>query len=134
MRRLPTDREILRVIFDEYRKDYPSKGKVHVPIDMQHVARKLGLDEDMLFGRLYYDMGTRLRYRDPVNPDRILASIYEPQAGNVRHVVNFPYLVGKLSELEDQQRQQRWTIGISIGAAIFAAVAAGAAVGQWLAS
>lgn len=124
MAKLATDQAILRCIFDMYSADYPEKGDPLLPIDLHAVATRLGCDARLLFGRLYYDMGTRLRHRDPRDPNVTLASIFEPRAGEQRHVVNFPYLTAMLALLEEQRRRDLWTIGLSIAAIVVASVSA----------
>lgn len=132
---LPTDRAILRCIFDMYRKDFPrgdlGAGKVFIPIDVEAVARRLGVDKHLLFGRLHYDMGTRLKHRDPKDPNLTLASVFEPLVGSQRHSVNFPYLAAVLAGLEEQRRRDLWTTGLAILALV---VAVATAAVQWVQS
>ena len=124
MARLHTDRQILRCVFDMYEPDYPAKGDPHVPIDLQAIANKLGCPPNLLFGRLHYDMGTRLKHRDPTKPNAILASVFELAAGDKRHVVNFPYLAGVLAQLEEQWRRDLWTLWLSTIAIVVAVASA----------
>lgn len=127
MHKIRTDREILRCVYNMYREDYPRKGDPLLPVDLLSVAKKLDCPPELLFGRLHYDMGTRLRHRDPKNPHITLASIFEPVAGDKRHVVNFPYLTAVLATLEEQRRRDLWTTGLAVLAIV---VAVGAAVAQ----
>lgn len=129
MGKIRTDREILRCLYDMYHADYPGKGDPLVPVDIPTVAKRLGCTPELLFGRLYYDMGTRLRYRDPKDPRVTLASIFEPVAGSVRHVVNFPYLTAVLAGQEEQRRRDLWTTGLAVLAIV---VAVGSAIVQWM--
>lgn len=119
--KLQTDRKILRCIFAMYRDDYPAKGDPFIQIDPIKVAAKLGCHPELLFGRLHYDMGTRLRHRDPRDPNKTLASVYEMKAGDKRHVVNFPYLAAVLAGLESENRKARIAIWLS-GAALMVSV------------
>jgi len=128
MAKLHTDREILRCIYDMYRTDYPEKGDPLIPIDLAAVAAKLGCTPHLLFGRLHYDMGTRLKHRSPNDPNLTLASVFEMKAGNQRHVVNFPYLAAVLAALQEQRRRDLWTVWLSVGAIV---VAVGSAVLQY---
>lgn len=130
MAKLHTDRKILRCIFDMYSADYPLKGDPVIPVDLYAIAARLGCDARLLFGRLYYDMGTRLRHRDPLDPNVTLASVFEPVVGSRRHVVNFPYLAAMLALLEEQRRRDLWTVGLSIAAIV---VATGSAIVQVIA-
>lgn len=132
MAKLHTDRELLRCIYDMYRKDFPrgdlGAGKVFIPIDVEAVARRIGVDKHLLFGRLHYDMGTRLRYRDPNDPKVTLASVFEPIVGAQPNSVNFPYLTAVLAGLEEQRRRDLWATGLAILALV---VAVATAVVQW---
>jgi hypothetical protein len=89
-----------------------------VPVDLQLVAQRLACDPHLLFGRLHFDMGTRLRWRDPKDANITLASIFEAQAGPQRHVVNFPYLAAVLARLDAEARQTTWTRVLAIVAIV----------------
>lgn len=120
--KLHTDRQILRCIFTMYRDDYPAKGDPFIEIDPIKVAGKLGCHPELLFGRLYFDMGTRLRHRDPRDPNVTLASVYEKRAGEKRNVVNFPYLAAVLAGLESENRRTRLALWLSSAALIVSIV------------
>jgi hypothetical protein len=55
---IPTERKLLRCIYDMYAGSFPvegpSVGKVMVAIDIEAVAKKLACDKHILFGYLYY--------------------------------------------------------------------------------
>lgn len=131
MSQLPTDRTILRCIFDAHYADYPSKGDPYVPIDLYGIATKLRCTPEILHGRLLYDMGTRWESRDPADVKMVRVSILAKRIGEELHVVHFPYLVGILAGLDEQRRRDLWAVGLSIFAT---AVAIGAAIAQIIAS
>jgi hypothetical protein len=114
VQRLKTDREILRALYDLYVADYPAKGDPFVEIDVHAVAKKLGCGPELLFGRLYYDMGTRLRFRDPKDPNVSLASVYEKQVGPKRNCINFPYVAALLAGMDSEHRRNRVASVLSI--------------------
>lgn len=118
--KLHTDREILRCVFDMYKADYPAKGDPLLPVDLNAIAQQLGCDAHLLFGRLHYDMGTRLRHRDPRDPNVTLASVFEVAAGSQRHVVNFPYLTAMLALQEEKRKRDLWSVWLSIAAIVVA--------------
>jgi hypothetical protein len=124
MARIHTDRQLLRCIFDMYAANYPSKGDPHVPIDVEAVAKRLRCSPQLLFGRLHFDMGTRLKHRDPSDPRKVLASVFEIQVGEKRHTVNFPYLAAVLADLDEKSRRNAWTLWLSIGAIVVAIASA----------
>jgi len=121
MSKLHTDRQILRCLYDMHVDDYPAKGAVHLPVDVGAVAARLGCNTDLLFGRLYYDMGTRLKHRSPADPHHILAAVFDKTAGG--DVINFPYLAGLLASMDHEHRKASWTIGLSIFAAVVSVLA-----------
>jgi hypothetical protein len=129
--KLHTDREILRCVYDLYLPDYPATGDPFVQVDLNVIASRLGASPQLLFGRLHYDMGTRLRHRSPTDPNLTLAAVFEVAAGNKRHVVNFPYMAAVLASLEEQRRRDLWTTGLAVLAIV---VAVGSALVQWVLS
>src|SRR5271165_4648679 len=61
VKRLPTDLETLREIYERYYADFSSFSredpkrttKVYVPIDIETIATHFGVDADIVLGRLY---------------------------------------------------------------------------------
>ncbi|MGH8729358.1 MAG: hypothetical protein ACREV9_14660 [Burkholderiales bacterium] len=120
MKALPTDREILRCIFEMYESSYPrteagEKRDPYVPIDIPALAARLGCVPEMLFGRLYYHLDAKFRYTQDNGANVHLFSL---AVGSDRHCVNFPYLAAVLSEKDIEHRRQLWTL-----VAAFAALA-----------
>lgn len=70
MRRVPTDLEILNVIYEQYYDEFSSydknsptrSSKIYVPIDIGAIARRLH-DGDIVFGRLYYHLEKKYGYQ-----------------------------------------------------------------------
>jgi hypothetical protein len=114
--RLHTDREILRCIYDLYEADYPTKGDPLLPIEVRRVAERLRCSPDLLFGRLRYDMGTRLRHRIPGDANPAESSIFEVKAGDMTPSVNFPYLSSHLATLEHEEHRGSRTFWLAIAA------------------
>lgn len=67
----PTDLELLNQIYDRYYTVFAGENgavpqresKIFVPIDCDTVAKALGVDGDIVFGRLYYDLDNRYGYK-----------------------------------------------------------------------
>ena len=114
--RLHTDREILRCVYDLYVADYPAKGDPFLPIEVRRVADKLGCSPELLFGRLHYDMGTRLRHRSSMDANVTEASIFEVKAGDKMHCVNFPYLSSHLATLDHEEHRASRTFWLATAA------------------
>src|SRR5690606_26414547 len=101
MKQLPTDRDILKCIFEMYEPSYPGipAGEIHgkhdpyVPIDLRAVAEKLDCKPEMLFGRLYYHLDAKFRYTQDSGAQ---VPLFRLPGNSDRHSVNFPYLAAVL--------------------------------------
>lgn len=120
MKRLPTDLQILNSIYNQYYETFAAyskpeqqrKTKVFVPIDIRKIANDMDVDEDIIFGRLYYDLRNRYSYKKDDGPDVsfFLLNIGEEE----RHCINFPYLASVLASARDKNRKYWAAILISI--------------------
>ena len=71
MSKLPTDRQVLRCIYEMYDAAYPGvpPGEVrgendpYLSIDVYAVAKLLDCKPELLFGRLYYYLDAKHRYK-----------------------------------------------------------------------
>ncbi len=106
----PTDRKILEAIYEQYYEEFASfdeahpsrSSKIFVPLDLTALAQKLGVDPDIVFGRLYYDLENRYGYR---TGDQSRVTLFGIKVGGERHVINFPYMASILAGLRDDQRR-----------------------------
>lgn len=115
--KIPTDREILQVIYDKYYDTFTSfdrenpnrDAKIYVPINVDEVADKLGVDGDIIFGRLYFDMNNRYGF------ERNGAKVYlfANRLKKDIHCIQFPYMASVLAGLQLEQRRNRRTNIIS---------------------
>lgn len=120
---IPTDRQILRCIFEKYAPDYPGKeaGEVrgkndpYLPIKIHEVATRLGCSPEMLFGRLYYHLDAKFHYTKDGNAEVHLFSL---KVGSEMHCVNFPYLAAVLAEKDEEHKRQLWSLGVAIAALV----------------
>jgi hypothetical protein len=129
-KRVPTDLQILEAIYDQYYSDFtkfvegpgqPRAAKIYMPIDMDLVGKILGVDGDIIFGRLYYHF--RPKYSHEVEQFFTLSVGSEP----LRNIncIQFPYMASVLAELQEQERKHRletrisWlSLAISLAAAL----------------
>jgi hypothetical protein len=120
IKRPPTDFELLRAIYEEYRDEFAASPtpKVVVPIDIPKIAAELGVGTDSVFGRLYYHLEPMYGETDEKGRKKIF---FSPLVNDDANCVNFPLLEAVLAGLWQQRRRDLWTVWIavvSIGIAI----------------
>jgi len=119
--KLPTDLKILDEIYERYygtfcsyvRADPSRATKIMVPVDIEQLARHFDVDNDIIFGRLYYHLEQKYGYH---RADGTQVSFFNVTAASDQHpsenVVNFALLTSILTDLKDQRL--KWKIGIAI--------------------
>lgn len=123
MKNVPTDMAILDKIyndyydtFSEFSRDKPSRQtKIFVPLDIKKIAGELGVDEDIVFGRLYYDLEKRYGYKED---DGTNVHFFTRAAGKDRDCINFPYAASVLAALRDEKKK----FGIATGLAVLSLI------------
>ena len=125
----PSDLKILQTIYKMYYKEFENftpggqntrKSKVYVPIDCEKIAKKLKVDNDIVFGRLYYHMQERYGYRTDDNKG---VPFFTMKLGPDEKCVHFPLLASVLAGLEEEQSKTRWATWLSIAAIVISLVA-----------
>ncbi len=119
MAKLPTDLEILNDIYDRYYDDFHAysdenkirETKIYIPLEIETIAKKMGVDNDIIFGRLYYHLRNRYNYK---NQDGTLVDLFTLEAGKERNCVNFPYLASVLAELREKHNKYRTALIVSV--------------------
>lgn len=120
MKKVPTDYEILTEIYNRYQgvfREYATEdpdriARIRVPIDINEIAEEVGVDEDMVFGRLYYHFNKKYSYRDE-NGDRITFFTSLKFEGMA---VNFPLVASVLADLETENLKYKTSISLSVAA------------------
>lgn len=125
---LPTERDVLRCIYDMYEESYPGEKPGEkdplLSIDVTAVAAKLQCSPELLFGYLYYFLEHKYRYQTGENT---YVSLFSPRAGNMRHAVNFPYLAAILAGHDQEHSKFTWSLGVSL---VALALSIGAIIAQ----
>lgn len=125
--KIPTEREVLRCIYELYESSYPGnkpgENDPYIAIDVNVVAEKLKSKPELIFGYLYYHMDAKHRYK----LENVSTHLFTLAAGEKRHAVNFPYLAAILANHDLEHRRQLCSIALSIFALI---LSAGAVVAQ----
>jgi hypothetical protein len=124
----PTDQELLQVIYDRYYKDFLDfpqdslgrKSKVHVPIDIPAIASTLGVDAELVFGRLYYYLQEKY---GAFQSDGTQKTFFALEVGGDRHCINFPVLASVLAELRHEDKKYRLPLWIAIASLLVSAAA-----------
>jgi len=136
LRRVPTDRQILRVIYDRYydtfseyaRGDDSRTTKVLVPIDVEDIARRLEVDPSIVFGRLYYHLNKKYGYRQD---DGSRVDFFVLRVVDDIHCVQFPLMASVLADLEDQARRYDRATWIAVGSLIVAIISIVISINRW---
>jgi len=130
MKKTPTDLELLNAIYEkyygqfaQYSQDEPDRdSKIYVPIDCSTIAKQLGVDGDIVFGRLYYDLENRYGY---TKDDGSKVSFFALIVGKDRHCINLPLLASVLAGLRHENRRFMVTTWIAVIAIIIASISLG---------
>lgn len=132
MKKIPTDYEILTEIYNRYQdvfREYATEdpdriARIRVPIEINKIAEEVGVDEDMVFGRLYYHFNKKYSYRDE-NGERITFFTSLKFEGMA---VNFPLVASVLADLETENMKYKTAISLSTGALAASIVALALAI------
>jgi hypothetical protein len=131
-KRVPTEQQVLRCIYDIYEPMFPVEGshsgKVFVQIDIAAVANRLRCDKNVLFGYLYYHLDHKYRYP---SGERAFVHLFAPNAGDLKHAINLPYLAAILAGLDQEHSKFAWSLGVSL---IALALSVGSIIAQLVTS
>lgn len=112
---IPTEREILRCIYDMYEKSFPvheeESGKVFIQIDLIAIAKKLKCDKDILFGYIYYHLNHKYNYSTGINSS---VALFAKKTGQLQNAINFPYLSAILASQDQEHSKFIWSLGVSL--------------------
>ena len=127
MEHLPTDLEILEDIYyryyDEYKKyakDEPDRiARIRVPVNLKEIAEACGVEEDMIFGRMFYHFNKKYSYKDENGEITtfFMSNKFEGLS------VNYPLVSAVLADLNTEKKKTTLFITISSVAVLLAVVA-----------
>lgn len=108
MSQIPTDLEIIEDLylryyesFREYAKDEPDKiARCRVPINVEEVAEACGVEEDMIFGRIFYHFNKKYSYKD--DKGHITTFFVTDKFEGLS--VNFPLVASVLADLQNEKK------------------------------
>lgn len=132
--KVPTDLQILQSLYDKYYPEFEAfktgeknnrVSKVYVPIDVDLIGEELGVDGDIIFGRLYYHFNNKYSFG---KTEFFCLSVGELGKSD-KHVIQFPYMASVLADLQNENRKFKvatrlaWvSIAISIIALVVSAM------------
>lgn len=127
MDQIPTDLEIIEDIYyryyDEYKKyakDEPDRiARIRVPVNIQEIADACGVEEDMIFGRLYYHFNKKYSYK---NEDGEITTFFMSEKFEGLSV-NYPLVSAVLADLTSEKKRTTLFITISAVAVMLSVVA-----------
>ncbi len=128
MKKLPTDLQVLNKIYEQYYEQFTAysteskerDSKIYVPIDIELIARQLKVDQDIVFGRLYYHLNKKHGYK---NDNGSYVHLFTLVAGNDRHCVNFPLVASVLADLRQENKKYRVATTLAIISLIISIIA-----------
>lgn len=114
-----SDRMLLKAIYDQYYDEFCAYDrdssiratKIYVPVDLFEISKKLDLNSDIVFGRLYYHLARKYRFTEA---DGTTVSLFDLRVAGEKHAVNFPFLSAVVADLE--QSFARFTLPIILSA------------------
>ncbi len=112
MKKIPTDLEILTEIYNRYHdtfrsyaKDEPDRiTRIRVPIDINEIAEVCGVEEDMIFGRLYYHFNKKYSYKNENGDTVTFFSSMKFEGLSV----NFPLVASVLADLKEKEKTYKY--------------------------
>ena len=119
MKPLPTDLEILNAIYDRYYNEFAHQAdkrerKAVVEIDIPAIGQTLGVDPDIVFGRLHYHLDRHYHYETGkrLDGEPVKVRLFFNKKDYGFNGVHFPYMASALAELraEDRRRQTQTNI------------------------
>jgi hypothetical protein len=118
--KVPSDLEILECIYNVYYNEFISFNgnnratKLYISVDFDLIGKKLGVEGDITFGRLYYFLNTKYKI-DRGKGDVI--QLFELSIGHEKNkstnTVQFTLLASVLSELKIEHRKYTNNLTIS---------------------
>jgi hypothetical protein len=142
-RKLPTDLEIFNEIYDKYYDEFKNftretptrRVKNHVPIDIDAIARQLGVDGDIVFGRLYYLHCRWYNYTEEKEDGRVIqVPFFDLSICGERHPIHFPMMAAILSDLRKEHKMHKHTLWTAVAALVVSifGVVASVIISLWL--
>lgn len=133
MRPTPTDLQVLNAIYERYYAAFSNyqegvgirSSKIYVPIDIPAISQDLGVDADIIFGRLYYHLEEKYGY---AHENGTKVPFFSMVVGGDRHCINFPYMASVLATLRDEDRKYKVATTIAIVSLFISVISLGISI------
>lgn len=127
MDHIPTDFEILEDIYFRYYDDFRKYAKrepnriarIRVPVDVEEIAAACGVEEDMIFGRIFYHFNKKYSYQNEKGEVTTFFTTEKFEGLSV----NFPLVASVLADMHEEKKQEDLFTILS-GTAIFISLVA----------
>lgn len=112
----------MRTIQKIYANAYSNRQdqNFYIEIDCKHIAKKMKVDNELVFQRLYSHLEKKYGY---TNADQSYVHFFSLTVGDKKHCINYPYLCAALSDLEGERKELRITQAFAIVSAIISIIA-----------
>ena len=100
-------------------------SKIYVTIDIAAIAKDFRVNDDIIFGRLYYHLEDKYGYEQR---DGSRVHFFAMRVGSDRHCVHFPYVASVLANLRDEDRKFRMATTVAIAALLISVIALGLSI------
>ncbi len=133
---IPSDLVILETIYEKYYDDYVSyqrgdetrSSKIYVPIVCGDIASQLKVDNDIIFGRLYYHLENKYGYRrDDESKVHFFALRFSDKE---IHCINFPLMASVLASM--QEEHAKFSIATTVSIVALAVSIISVSISIWL--
>jgi len=127
MEKIPTDQEILEDIYTRYHDEFRRYAKkepdrvarIRVPVDVEEVASACGVEQDMIFGRIFYHFNKKYSYK---NHEGKVTTFFTTEKFEGLSV-NFPLVASVLADIHAEQKNRDTFVALSVTAIGLAVVA-----------
>ena len=120
----PTDIRILSAIYNTYyetftnyrnEKNEPTRrAKIYVPIDCKVIGDKLGVDSEIIFGRLYYYLNEKYSYKKADGARNAKVEFFALRIGEEEKCIQFSLMASVLARLRDERKRYLAATGIAL--------------------
>lgn len=127
MKKIPSDIEILEVIYNRYFDSFRAYAleesdritRIRVPINIREIADECGVEEDMIFGRLYYHFNKKYSYK---NEEGNVVTFFTSMK-NEGMSVNFPLVASVLADLQSEHKKYRVATSVAVTSLVISTAA-----------